>query len=190
MSRWSHRLAKRCVQYGIVEEDQLPWFIYGVEKRLSTAFISVPFLLLALILTTPGCTISMYLSFYLLRRRASGYHANNACLCLCISLLLEIIFLILIYPLLRKIHIILFLGSCIPLIFKFAPYRDPNMKFTTDEISACQSSARITVCILTITVVVTYTVGLHEVSKGLTIGITMATVLLCTAHILERRKNK
>lgn len=190
MSRWSHRLAKRCVQCGIVEEEQLPWFIYGVEKRLTTALISVPFLLLALILTTPGCTISMYLAFYLLRRRTSGYHAKNACLCLCTSLLLEIIFLILIYPLLRKIHIILFLVFCLPLVFKFAPYRDPNMQFTTDEISACQSSARTTICILAITVVVAYAVGLYEISKGLTIGIAMATILLCTAYLLERRKKK
>lgn len=190
MSRWLNKFSRQCIHYGIVSEDQLPWFIYGIEKRLSTVFTSIPFLLLAIILSTPYCAISMFMSFFLLRRRTSGYHANSAVSCILISLLLEAIFLASIYPLFNLILILAFLVLCIPLIFKLAPYRHPNMHFTDEEVSACQFSARVNTFILTICTVITYAVGLQEISKGLTIGIAMSTVLLCISYILEWRKHK
>ena len=190
MSRWLDTLSRQCIHCGIITEDQLPWFVYGIEKRLSTVFTSIPFLLLAILLATPYCAISMFISFFLLRRRTSGYHANSAGACILISLLLETFFLKLLYPLLNLTVILVFLVLCIPLVFKLAPYRHPNMQLTDEEISACRYSSRITIFILTIGTVITYAIGLQEISRGLTIGIAMSTVLLCIAYILEWRKHK
>lgn len=187
MSRWLEKFSIQCIQSGIITEDQLPWFIYGIEKRLSTLLTSIPFFLLAKLLTTPQCAVSMFLAFFLLRRRTSGYHAGSIGSCLFMSLLLEIAFFALIYPLLHLFTIILLLGICTPIIYMFAPYRHPNMQFSDEEAYACQTSSRVNACTLAIGSVITYAAGLHEISKGLTIGIAMATILLCIAYILEWR---
>ena len=190
MQKWLEKFSIHCVQNGIITEDQLPWFIYGIEKRLSTVLISIPFFLLATLLATPQCAVSLFLAFFLLRRRTSGYHAGGIASCLFMSLALEIAFFILIYPLLHLFTIILLLCTCTPIICTFAPYRHPNMQFSDEEVHACQTSSRAIICILAIGAVISYAAGLHEITKGLTIGITMATVLLCTAYVIEWRKNK
>lgn len=191
MPRWVEKISLQCVQSGIITEDQLPWFTYGIEKRISTALTAIPFFLLAELLTTSQCAVSMFLAFFLLRRRTSGYHAGSMGSCLFMSLSLEIAFFALIYPLLHLFTIILLLGICTPMIYMFAPYRHPNMQFSEEEVHACQTSSRMHVCTLAIGSVITYAAGLPEISKGLTIGIAMATVLLCIAYILEwRNKNE
>lgn len=191
MSRWLEKFSIQCIKSGIVTQDQLPWFIYGIEKRISTTITSIPFLLLAMILTTPYSAISMFLAFSLLRRRASGYHAHSIKSCLFISISLEIAFCIFLYPLLHLHVILLLLGMCIPVIFRLAPYKHPNMQFSDAEVYACQTSSRAIVCMLAIGTIITYAAGLHEISKGLTLGTSMTTVLLCIAYILEwRNKNE
>ncbi len=190
MSRWLEKFSIQCLKSGIVTEDQLPWFIYGIEKRLSTAITSIPFLLLAMILTTPYSSISMFLSFSLLRRRASGYHAHSIKSCLFISISVEIVLCIFLYPLLHLRTILLLLGMCTPVIFRLAPYKHLNMQFSDEEVYACQTSSRAIICMLAISAIITYAAGLHEISKGLTIGISMTTVFLCIAYILEWRNKK
>lgn len=188
MPRWSERFAMYCVRNGVVHEDQLPWLIYGIEKRISSLCVSVPFFLISLVLTNPWCALSFFAAFYLLRRRTNGYHANSVSACLYISLLLEILFLRLIYQLLCGIIIFILLGICVLVIYKLAPFNHPNMNYTKDEISACRVSARVNTYILTLSAIIAYSAGLYELSKGLTLGITMTTVLLCMAYISEWRK--
>ena len=35
MPTWSKRIAMSCMRKGIINEDQIPWFIYGIEKRIA-----------------------------------------------------------------------------------------------------------------------------------------------------------
>ena len=188
MKRWSEVVATYCVQLGIVNEEQLPWFIYGIEKRAASVCIFPLFFLVALFWTNLWCATSLFLSFYLLRRRTSGYHTNSVSACLCISLLLESAFLGIVYPLLQGIQTVLVLSICAIIIFIFAPYNDSKMNFTNEEISACQTSARVNTCVLSFATIISYCAEWYEISKGLLIGIAMATFLLIIAYILEWRK--
>lgn len=190
MARWSENVGLYCVQHEIISEDQLPWFIYGIEKRVVSICTFPPFFLIALFCSTFWSAVALFVSFFLIRRRASGFHANSVGSCLCISLLVEVLFLKIVYPFLRGVQTISITGICLIIIFHLAPYNHPNMNFTEDEISACRSSARINTCILSLATIVAHFAGLHEISKGLLIGIAMATFLLCLAYISEWRKKE
>lgn len=188
MPKWIERFGSLCVQQGIIQKDQLPWFIYGLEKRISSFLVAIPFFLLSLFLTSLECTLSFFMTFFLLRRKTNGYHAKSLVACLYISLLLEIFLLNVIYILLPE-HFILFL-AIIGMLFicKLAPYNHPNMNYTQAEISACRLTSRIYACALTFLAILASTVGLYELSKGFLLGITMTAVLLCMAYISEWRK--
>lgn len=185
--KWSKRAATFLVHHGVINEVQVDWFIYGVEKRIASVCMIPPFFLLALFWTSPLCALSFFASFYLLRQRMSGYHARTMGLCLFLSLILEVLFFGFVYPILQGIRIFIVIGICLLLIFILAPFNHPNMNFTDIELSAYRSSARSTACILSLTSVVTYFIGIHEITRGLSIGIAMATFLLCIAYILEWR---
>ncbi len=188
MSKLSERFALYCVQQGIIQKEQLPWFIYGLAKRLSSFLVSIPFFIISLYCTSLECTFSFFAAFYLLRRRTNGYHAQSACACLCISLLLEILLLSIVNSLFSGYFFLFCVTSSIVLICKLAPFNHPNMNYTEDEIAACRSSAHLYTYILTFLSSVTYVTGLHELAKGLVLGITMTAVLLCMAYIIEWRK--
>lgn len=190
MPTWSKRIAMSCMRKGIINEDQIPWFIYGIEKRIASLFISIPFLLFALLLTTPWCAISFFISFYLLRRRTSGYHACSIGSCLCTSLLLELLFFGVVYPMLQAIHILCVIGICLPVIYFLAPYNDPKMHFSKAEISACRTFSRKYLCILSVSSGVTYLGGMYEVSKGITLALAMTSFLLCVAYYFDWRNKK
>ena len=185
--KWSKRAASFLVQQGIIDETQVDWFVYGIEKRIASVCMFPPFFLIALFWTSPICAVSFFSSFYLLRRRMSGYHARSMGMCLFLSLILEMLFLGVVYPVMQGIRIFIVIGICILLIFTLAPFNHPNMNFTDSELSACRSSTRITACILSLASVMTYFIDLHEIAKGLSVGIAMATFLLCVAYILEWR---
>lgn len=188
--KWSKKIAMHFIKHGIITREQIDWFIYGIEKRMASACMFPPFFLIALLWTTPLCATSLFASFYLLRRRISGYHADSMGACMCISLILEMLFLGLVYPAPTEIHILLVIGICLPVIIALAPYNHPNMNWNDEELSACRISARNNAYVLSIASVISYFIGLHEIAKGLSTGITMATFLLYIAYLIEwRNKN-
>lgn len=188
MSNLSERFALYCVQQGVIQKEQLSWFIYGIEKRLSSFVVSIPFFVISLHYTSLECTFSFFTAFYFLRRRTNGYHAQSACACLCTSLLLEILLLSIVNSLFNGYFFLFCVTISTVLIYKLAPFNHPNMNYTKDEIAACRSSAHLYTYILTFLAFVAYVTELYEFAKGLTLGITMTAVLLCMAYIIEWRK--
>ena len=186
--KWSNKIAAYFLKHGIIDQGQVDWFIYGLEKRLASACIFLPFFLIAVFWTTPLCAVSLFVSFFLIRRRTSGFHANSVGTCLCISLALEMAFLGVVYPILHGIYAIVIASVCFVVITFLAPYNHPNMNFTEDEISACRVSARLDTGALWLLAIGAHFVGLSEVSKGISLGIAMAALLLCLAYISEWRK--
>lgn len=71
-----NKIARHCVEAGIVEETDLEWFIYGLEKRTITIIATVIFLLIAIYFSNLITAVTYLGSFYFLRVRTNGYHPS------------------------------------------------------------------------------------------------------------------
>lgn len=175
------------VKAEIIDKEMVDWFIYAVEKRVLTVItVSILYLIAALI-TNTWTAISYLLSFYFLRCRTSGYHANSYLGCLCCSILLEIFFLLILLPVLNK-HIVYILNIVsLIIIFGLAPFNHPNMSMTAEEIRACRISARLRICGLVALGVTSYFSISKNLGEGITLGSTMTALLLVYVKIQEWR---
>lgn len=176
-------------KYKIIHEENEAWVRYGLYRRLSTLFVFIPFFLLAVVLTDVYCASSFICGFFFMRSKTNGYHAKSFILCFTYSLLLELIFLLLIYPLLTPVVCYIVSILCALNIFFLAPFNHPNMNYSATELRACRVQARIRVLLCQIIIIVAQMLRLESVSKGLTLAIALVAFMLTIAYITTWRKN-
>lgn len=171
------------VKAGIIEKEMVDWFIYALEKRVITALTASILFLIASCIVRTWTAIGYLFSFYFLRCRTSGYHANSYIGCLCCSILLELFFLLILLPVLNNhVFYILNIASFI-IICCLAPFNHPNMCMSAEEIKACRISARLRVCGLIAIGVVSYLYINKNLGEGITLGNTMTALLLVNVKI-------
>ncbi len=183
-------LVEYCLKREWISQNQVPWFRYGLEKRLSTVIGAIPFILIAILLTDLLTTIGFLGSFYFLRKYTNGYHAKTFLGCLLVSLGTELLFLLGLYPHLTLISGIILSTTCLLIICFTAPYNHPNMHLTAKEISATKIIIKRRVAILGCLLFILGILQAATVVRGLTVGIALTAFLLCVAYITERRKHQ
>lgn len=184
-----NKIARHCVEAGIVEETDLEWFIYGLEKRTITIIATVIFLLIAIYFSNLITAVTYLGSFYFLRVRTNGYHAKKFSHCLLLSAFIELVFLLFVLPLLTAPIIYVLNITSFFVIFLFAPYNHPNMHLNQKEISVCRTSARMRISLLTVLATIFFSLGIEDGTKGITLGNTMTAVLLIIANIEKGEKH-
>ena len=182
------RLSRYCVSKNIITPEDLSWFKYGLEKRLSSLIVSIPFFILAVLLSNIYTAISFYFSFYYLRSRTNGFHSKSVWSCFILSLLCEVLFLGVLGPLINSQEAVIISIVCVAIIFVLAPYNHPNMHLSFKEVAACRISSRIRSCILLLGVLISVAVKSSALVNGFCLGIAMAACLLCLAYILKGGK--
>ena len=182
MERLIGRICTYCVRNKIIPAEKAPWLAYGLEKRLTTWIAMPPFLLLSVVCIGFWQTVAFFCSFFLLRSRLNGYHAYKYIRCFFLSLLTEVFFLLLVYPLINEWSSILLVVLNVVLVFWLAPYNHPNMNLSDEEYIACRRSARIYACFIGAAFTVLYIIDLHSLAYSVVLGMTMAVVLLCVAY--------
>ncbi len=185
-----YRFALGCVEEKIIDEEELDWLVYGLEKRITTAVTAIFFLLIGIHLADALSVIAFLSSFYFLRVRTNGYHANSFLGCLIISLLLEGFFLKLVLPALNSSIFFLLNIADLGTIFLFAPFANRNMHLDGEEIRACRKTSRIRISLLFAASMLLYTFGELNISKGILLGNTMTALLLIIAYIKRKGENK
>lgn len=182
------KIVDYCTHADIVSTDDVPWLRYGIEQRISTFFILVPFFLIALFLTDFWGASAFLVAFYLLKKKTGGIHAKTVSVCVFTSLLMEIAFLAGLYPHLSTP--ILFGVNLVStlLIFLFAPYNHPNMGLSDIEIIGLRNSSRKTAFFEQCCIVISWLMGYSSITRGLTTGVAMAAFLLGLAYINDWRK--
>lgn len=184
-----HRIANQCVESGIVEADDVEWFIYGLEKRFVTAATALLLLFIGGFLSDSKTAFAYLGSFYFLRVRTNGYHAATVKGCICVSVILEIGFLLIIRSMLFPfLSCILNLINCF-LVFSFAPFNHPSMHMDEQELAECRKRSRIRISLLTLLSVVGYVFSLNWLGDGITLGNTMAALLLIIVKIKKGETN-
>ncbi len=182
-------VVSKCVNAHIIDSEDIDWFRYGLEKRVMLILVGIPFLVLAIVLTCLWGTIGFLVSFFVLRSRINGYHANTPLQCLVASVALEYVFLGLLYPHIGSNIVALVMIASVLLIYLLAPYNHPNMQLTERETEACRKGAKIRSICLLVVVAIAMLLGMTQLAKGISLGSAMAAALLCCAYIFNWRKN-
>lgn len=182
------KIVNYCICTDLVSTDDVPWLRYGIEQRLSTFLNLIPFFLIALFLTDFWGALTFLVAFYLLKQKTGGIHAKTVSVCVCASLLTELVFLNGLYP-----HLNMYLLLCVNfvstlLIFLFAPYNHPNMGLSDIEIMGLRKSSRKIVLSEQCCIVISWLMGFSSITRGLTTGVAMAAFLLSLAYISDWRK--
>ena len=183
-------LVEFCLKNDFVPESQLPWLRYCIEKRLSTAIGLFPFFVGAILLTNIESAVCFVGAFCVLRSRINGYHAKTQWECLVVSLVTELIFLVGLYPVLTPLIAVLLTLICIVVMLLLAPFNDPKIHLSEDEVLALKVCVRKRSTVLGFLVLASSMMRLTSIAKGLTTGIAMAAFMLCLAYILKWRKRK
>ena len=187
MGRIIDKIVERCIEKKIIDPEASEWFRYGLERRIVTLFVGIPFLLLAMLLTDIWGAIGFMGSFFLLRSKINGYHAKTPLQCTLASVLFEFIFLGVVYPIIGVFVILLIMIVSMIAIFFLAPFNDPRIHLDSREVMLLKYGARIRIMLLCALTIVAIALNVHSIAKGISSGSAMAVLLLCSAYVLERR---
>lgn len=176
-----------CISNALIFKDNEAWFRYGLEKRLCTLVVLIPFSIIAVYLSGFWTATTYIISFFYLRSQTNGYHAKTHWGCFIGSLLLELFFLMAIEPMLNVNQVLVMVSIAVVVVFYLAPYNHPMMNLDDREYAACKKVARIRCILLAISCYACVLCGLHEISEGISLGCAMTSTLLILAIITERR---
>jgi accessory gene regulator B len=173
-----------------VQESDIPWFEYGMLKRMATLFSLIPCFILAVLMVDLITAISFFCALFFVRKYAGGYHARTPIKCIIVSLLGELAVLDLIARCLSNHLIGVANILCLVLIFLLAPINHPSLGWSPVDIDICRKRVRIRTVILTVMISAMCYVGCNRIAKGFLTGIAMTIFLLCLGYISEWRKRK
>lgn len=172
-----------CINKGYITQDQAPWLRYGIEKRITTFLVSIPMLIIGSLISSPAMSVSFYFSFFFLRTRTNGIHAESFSECFILSILAEVFFLGVLPCIWNRTTAILLLFTSAISIFILAPYDHPNMKLSSKELAECARSAKKRLFTLVLVLIVLYLLKLDQFASGVLLGIVMVAVTLIFAYI-------
>lgn len=170
----------------LISEADCPWLYYALEKRYLTYVFLLPIAVFGILLTNIYLTVTFLSTYFFVRGIANGFHAKTKTGCFILSALLEFVFLGLIYPSLT-LHCAFFMFvSSEVILFLLAPYNHPGMHLSTEDINACRTILRKRLLFLGILFVIAYKIH-NNIMFGISIGVAMASFLLCLVYILNWR---
>lgn len=177
-----------CINNQLISKDNEAWLRYGLEKRLCTLIVLVPFAIIAVRISGFWTALFYITSFFYLHSQTNGYHAKTHWGCFTGSLLMELFFLLSIKPMMNTILVLILVSINVVVVFALAPYNHPMMNLDDHEYAACKKAARIRCILLALFCFGCLFCGFHNTADGITLGCAMTSTLLVFAKITERRR--
>lgn len=186
IERFTEYIVSYCLSNNYLTDQQIPWFRYGLEKRIITILITIPFLCFGFVISNIPVTISFYASFSMLRSRTNGVHARTRMACLFFSILSEVLFLAIIPYNQNSLltNILLFVSMLT--IWIYAPFRPADFELTDYEVNECAIIARKRLLVLLSIYSIARILQLYNIAKGIFMGILLTASLLVLAYIIKR----
>lgn len=179
-------VVQKCIKGKYITPERAPWLRYGIEKKLSSTLISIPFLTFGIFLSDFSAAVAFYIGFCFLRERTSGIHAKTIIGCFLLSLSFECLFLGVLFWKLNMNWIISLASISSIIIYLYAPYNHPNMSFSVKELEICSYKARIRLLITILLTILFYLIEQKSIVRGLCLSIAMAAFLLVFAYIITK----
>lgn len=179
-------LVGMCIQKGYVSQNESEWLRYALEKRIISLITFVPVLILGVLLTNPANLLAFLFTFFSLRTRTNGFHAESVGRCLLYSMLGEVFFLKVLPMVWNGIIAFIALTMSIILIWVLAPYNHPNMNLSSEEVTACAKSAKWRLSMLLFALSVFNVRKLYQIALGILLGIVMTASTLVMAYCTQK----
>lgn len=187
MQKLVDTITRYCIDEELIKSEEAPWFRYVLAKKISTILVGIPFLILAFAISNFLSAISFFATYFFVRKYIGGFHAKTVLGCLSFSLLMELVFLGVLPYLITTPVLLGILGISVLAILTLAPYNHPNLHLTHEEKKACRKRGCKRICAASFIGAVACLTGYREIANGCTIGIAMATSLLCLGYIHDWR---
>lgn len=177
------KLSCLCIEKRIITQAQAEWFVYGVEKRLSTILAAIPCFYVAILLSDLTCATFFFATYFYIRRFSGGYHAKTVCGCIFFSLATEIVVLGIVCSIGSHLFFLLCILPCMLIIHLLSPCNHPNLHLTEVEVSACKKHTRIRILMVALAFFVSYVSGVRTILQGITAGCILASMTLLLGQI-------
>ena len=181
--QWIGKCVAKFEECGYVTKEQSPWLCYALERRISTLFVAIPFVIIGALVSPFETAISFLGSFCFLRDSANGFHAHTVWGCFAVSIIFEFLFLCVFLQLLSLSVAIIALILAVISILGLAPYNDPNIHLSAEEIIACKKSTRIRLAVLLLLIASMFITGNTKIAEGITLGVLMSAFSLIIANL-------
>lgn len=182
-------LTRQAIKKGIIEQEQEEVFYYCIEKRIASLLIGIPCFLLAVAVSDLWGAVGFYVSFFLIRKYSNGYHASSVWMCLLSSLISELVFLGVIYPLLNAVWAFVIMILSLLAIIILAPYNHPDFNYSSAELISCKKHVLIWLSVLLATTLAAMLLRITALSAGISLGCALAGSSICFAYIFNWRKS-
>ena len=134
---------------GFVQEDQLDWCCYLLEKNILRCFSFLVLFLVGARLFSPIQTVLFLFSLSFLRSRTNGYHAKSFCHCLMSSITCEVVCLAG-CRLFNEVSSLFFLAAASIVILKLSPVNNSNIHFDDFEMKRLKVQVKQRLLILSV----------------------------------------
>lgn len=178
------RLAQRLGDRNILQKEQIPIFVYGLDSLLSSVFSYTLMLLLALLMGQLADGALWILSYTLLRQCAGGYHATTQLRCQGLSLLMTALSLLCIRWI-PPTPCLALAALCIPMVWWLAPVEHANHPLNPKRRARQWRLARIIVCAEAL-ICVACCLWLLPALAPIAVGMAVSTAMMTLAAILYR----
>jgi len=185
-----NRITAFCIKNGIIADDDADWFSYALERRICNCAAVLLLFPLGCWLSNWIVSLSFFLSFYFLRKRASGFHAKTFAGCFLFSLISTFIIFRFAISLCGKTAQ---LGICIvstALIFGLAPFDHPNMHMSSAELEASRKIARRNTIILDTAFLVAHICSAYDLAAGTSLALGYTALLLLLAYGIPNHRSR
>lgn len=135
-----NRIIEYCVCNGVVDDNNISWLRYCIEKRIATLLCGLPCFIIAVALSDMITAVSFFVGFFQIRKKTGGFHARTMLGCLFASISTEIIFVGMISPILNSCNICVFAVVDAIIFFLLAPHNHPNMHLSAAEAIALKKA--------------------------------------------------
>lgn len=178
------RLAQRLADRNVLQTEQIPIFVYGLDSLLSSALSYALLLLVALLMGQFVDGVLWILSYALLRQCAGGYHATTQLRCQGLSLLMSVLSLLCIRWIPPTVCLAL-AAVCVPMVWWLAPVEHANHPLNPQRRARQWRLARIIVCAEALACVACRLWILPALAP-IAVGMSLSTAMMGLAAILYR----
>ena len=171
------KISEALISNGIIQEDDMELYQYGLELLLSDVFIGASMLVIGTITGQLAGSLLFCFSFYTLRAYCGGYHCKSFEQCCFVTIGIFTSFLVSLAFL--KINVIMTAATaiCACICYKYSPVQHRNRVLSTEEMFRCRSISRVLILIS----ILVYTVA---IIKGLIIPYMCISCALIATGIL------
>lgn len=185
-------IATKMVNKKIVENEDKECYIYGLELLISKVIVlSIIFIIaIGIKLIIPSIIFTFF--YLLLRQYTGGFHCQTAERCICLSIVIYIIYAYICKCELNNHFIIIFIMSVVSYIsiLVFSPLADANKEIDDYEKDKYRKIAIILGSIMFVIEILSFILNYHYIFVSIAFSLLADAILLVIAILQRERRSK